>query len=181
MWYELGRFELDADAENYVLARATDEKYCIADAICVQKAWYNEAVNYHAEVKSIISSNLPLCFPEDKIGELNVAHSALGNVLVEETADKATVKAAMDAVNDILELRKHSFETDIENSLLVCTVCGHSEKLGDIDGDGSVTVKDTLDIIRTVVNNTTIENGDVNGDGKVSLVDVIRIMKLIAQ
>ena len=138
VWYELGRFELDADAENYIVMRATDEKYCIADAVRVQKAWYNEAVNYHAEVKSVIGGNLPLCFPADKIGELNAAHSALGDILVEETADKATVKAAMDAVNDILALRKHKLEADTENGLWVCTVCGHSEKLGDIDGDGSM-------------------------------------------
>ncbi|MBQ4556496.1 MAG: discoidin domain-containing protein [Clostridia bacterium] len=52
---------------------------------------------------------------------------------------------------------------------------------GDIDGDGSVTIKDALDLIRVIVNNHTVENGDVNGDGKINLADVIRVMKKIAQ
>ena len=181
MWYELGRFELDANTENYVLMRVTDDNYQIADAVRVQKAWYNEAVNYHAEVKSIIGGNLPLCFPADKIGELNAAHSALGDILVEETADKATVKAAMDAINALLALREHSFEIDEENGLKVCRGCGYSEKLGDIDGDGSTTLKDALDLIRAIVNDKTVENGDLNGDGKVGLADVIRVMKLVTK
>ena len=180
MWYELGSFELDADAENYILMRATDEKYCIADAIRVQKAWYNEAVNDHAEVKSIISSGLPLCFPDDKIGELNAAHSALGDILVEGTADKATVEAAMDAVHDILAFRKHSFKTG-DDGYNVCTVCGHSEKIGDIDGDGIVAIKDVLILLHAVLNDKDIEKGDINGDGKLNFVDVLRALKLTIQ
>lgn len=52
--------------------------------------------------------------------------------------------------------------------------------VGDIDGDGLVTVLDVLMLIRTIVNDETVNNGDINGDGKVGLLDVIRIMKLIA-
>jgi len=52
---------------------------------------------------------------------------------------------------------------------------------GDIDGDGVVAIKDALDLIRSIVNNNTVENGDVNGDGKVNLADVIRVFKLIVK
>ncbi|MBQ8836903.1 MAG: hypothetical protein IJ002_05295 [Clostridia bacterium] len=52
---------------------------------------------------------------------------------------------------------------------------------GDIDRDGSVTIKDILKLIRVVVNNQTIENGDLNGDGNIGLIDVIRVMKIVAQ
>ena len=52
---------------------------------------------------------------------------------------------------------------------------------GDIDGDGSVTVKDVLILLRMIVNDQTDEKGDVNGDGRVNLADVVRVMKLIAQ
>ncbi|MBQ6892600.1 MAG: dockerin type I repeat-containing protein, partial [Clostridia bacterium] len=55
------------------------------------------------------------------------------------------------------------------------------EVAGDIDGDGSVTIKDALDLIRAIVNDQTVENGDVNGDGKVDLADVIRVFKLIVK
>lgn len=53
--------------------------------------------------------------------------------------------------------------------------------VGDIDGDGLVTVLDALMLIRAVLNNLTIENGDLNGDGKLSLIDVLRVIKLISQ
>ncbi|MBQ7661229.1 MAG: hypothetical protein IJS44_04175, partial [Clostridia bacterium] len=60
---------------------------------------------------------------------------------------------------------------------------GNVEKhvIGDIDGDGSITLKDALDLIRAIVNDKTVENGDLNGDGKVSIADVIRVMKLMAK
>lgn len=179
MWYELGRFELDAKADNYVLMLATDDNWHIADAVRVQKAWYNDAVDLHAEVKTVISGDLPRCFPDDKIGSLNAAHSALGDILVEETADQATVKAAMDAVNDIFKLREHSFEADAENGVWVCTGCGHSEKIGDIDGDGNVTIQDVLEFLHAILDDKTVENGDLNGDGKVGFADVIRVIKLL--
>ena len=53
--------------------------------------------------------------------------------------------------------------------------------VGDIDGDGNVTIKDALDLIRVILNDETIENGDVNSDGKVGLADVIRVLKLLAK
>ncbi len=72
------------------------------------------------------------------------------------------------------------FDEDKDN---LCDACSTLTKeiLGDIDGDGRVTIKDALDLIRVILNDKTIENGDVNGDGKVGLADVIRIMKLVTK
>ena len=52
---------------------------------------------------------------------------------------------------------------------------------GDIDGDGNVTTKDALMLVKSIVNNQKLEGGDINRDGKVNAVDVIRVMKLITQ
>ena len=184
MWFELGRFELDANAENYVLMRATDDNYQIADAIRVQKAWYKDAAALHAEIKTLVSDinddNPPACFPVDMAGKLNAAHSALGDILVEETADKETVSNAIAAMNTVAAFRIHSFEAG-GGGYNVCTVCGHRVKIGDVDGDGSVTLKDALELIRAVVNGQAVQNGDLSGDGKISLADVVRILKQIAQ
>ena len=49
--------------------------------------------------------------------------------------------------------------------------------VGDINGDGIVTIEDAMRLIYTIVNGQSIENGDANGDGKVGLADVIRVMK----
>lgn len=53
--------------------------------------------------------------------------------------------------------------------------------VGDLNGDGSVTVVDVLTLIRAIVDGKTNANADVNGDGKADLLDVIRIIKLAIQ
>ena len=53
--------------------------------------------------------------------------------------------------------------------------------IGDVNGDGIVTVADALVIIRALLNDISLPNADLNGDGKLSLVDVIRVIKLISQ
>lgn len=50
----------------------------------------------------------------------------------------------------------------------------------DVDGDGNVTLKDVLAILRSFVNKNFI-GGDLDGDGKVSLTDIVRILKLITR
>lgn len=52
---------------------------------------------------------------------------------------------------------------------------------GDVDGDGEVTLKDALMLLRMVTNEQFTENGDINLDGKISLVDVIRVVKQIVR
>ncbi len=48
---------------------------------------------------------------------------------------------------------------------------------GDTDGDRNVTIIDAINILKAVINNTSVNNGDMNDDGKVNLLDVIRAMK----
>ena len=50
--------------------------------------------------------------------------------------------------------------------------------LGDVNGDGSVTVADALTLLRGILNQSEIANGDVNGDSKQTLVDVLRVLKM---
>lgn len=61
------------------------------------------------------------------------------------------------------------------------TITVSTAAVGDIDGDGSVALKDVMLLLCAVVNDQTVENGDLNGDNKISLVDVIRVMKLVTQ
>ena len=171
MWFELGTFELDSNAENYVLARAADDKYFIADAVRVQKAWYNEAAVLHSEVKTVLGGKLPLCFPQDKENELLSAHSALGDILVEETADKLTVLKAIEELNDIIALREHDLAEDASTDRMVCSVCGHTEEIR------KYTIEEILIFIKDYLNDNKASLPDVNYDGKVSLADFVRMLK----
>ncbi len=53
--------------------------------------------------------------------------------------------------------------------------------VGDINGDGVLSVMDALKVLTSVVNGTELESADMNGDGTINLLDVIRILKLLAQ
>ena len=53
--------------------------------------------------------------------------------------------------------------------------------LGDIDGDGRVSLADALKLIRSIAGGNTVKNGDVNGNGRVDLADVIRVLKLVIE
>ena len=88
---------------------------------------------------------------------------------------------------------KHSYDdgvTDPENAgvkIYTCTVCGdtYTEEiptepvLGDMNGDGAVTVVDVLVLVKAVLNGDAAVGGDLSGDGAVTLIDVIRLMKMI--
>ncbi len=103
---------------------------------------------------------------------------------------------------DVLKLTFSVDDTEVDNHIIsvnaietyncekepvdTVAICGDvsvvdDTVVGDIDGDGMVTVLDALILVRAIVNDETVKNGDINGDGKVGLLDVIRIMKLIAQ
>lgn len=49
--------------------------------------------------------------------------------------------------------------------------------LGDIDGDGELTVADVLTSLRAVLAGDLENAPDMNGDGKVSLLDILRMLK----
>jgi hypothetical protein len=53
--------------------------------------------------------------------------------------------------------------------------------VGDIDGDGIVTIDDVFALIKAVLEDTPLVNGDISGDDKQNIIDVIRVLKLITQ
>ena len=53
------------------------------------------------------------------------------------------------------------------------------DEVADYNGDGALSVADVLILLKTIVDNSAIENGDLNGDGKVGLVDVLHLLKHI--
>lgn len=79
-------------------------------------------------------------------------------------------------------------DDDFENTTVICKdgkvvyTNGQPETVvyGDVDGNGEVTVKDSIDMLSCILNNTAQSSFDVSGDGKVTVVDVILLMKYIA-
>ena len=53
--------------------------------------------------------------------------------------------------------------------------------VGDIDGDGAVTLADVMSILKAFTNDRFIENADLNGDGQINLIDVIRALKAVVE
>ena len=111
--------------------------------------------------------------------------------LEDATVDAAVLKLTFAVADNVSEgnyiISVNALETydisgtAIDTTSVPCEVSVSARKVGDINGDGIVTVLDAMKLIRAIVNDETIENGDVNGDGKVGLIDVIRVMKLITQ
>lgn len=89
----------------------------------------------------------------------------------------------------------HSFEEIIVTKPTVSTVgqlkrtcktCGLTEHEeipmleivhGDLDGDGTVSVKDVLTSLRAVLSGSSLDGADMNGDGEVNLLDILRMLK----
>ncbi len=53
--------------------------------------------------------------------------------------------------------------------------------LGDVTGDGEISVADVLLIIKAVLNDGRLANADMNNDGVLTLLDVIKTLKAITQ
>ena len=111
--------------------------------------------------------------------------------LEDATVDAAVLKLTFAVADNVSEgnyiISVNALETydisgtAIDTTSVPCEVSVSARKVGDIDGDGFVSIVDAMKLIRAIVNDETIENGDVNGDGKVGLIDVIRVIKLITQ
>ena len=123
-----------------------------------------EVVSEVTATDSIVNSGYSLCVGYDPMKPFRFSELTYDSVKVFSEALTAAELSASHSPTD-------------ENVLLWMDF----EKVkGDFDGDGSVTIKDALVLIRAIVNDQTIENGDISGDGKISLIDVLRVMKLIA-
>ena len=126
------------------------------------------------------------------------------------TVDKAETCAApgskshhctrCDAVADVTEIpaagHKFGAWTIIREATLddtgerthTCEVCGTTETetiprrvRGDADGDGAVTIRDALLVLRAVLDGAAVNPYmDANGDGKLMLADVLLILRLAA-
>jgi len=96
------------------------------------------------------------------------------------------------SVAEDVECGEHVFVLDVAEALdenqealaatpvsAIVTVPANAPVVGDINGDGIVTIVDVLIVLRAVLDDKTIDNADMNGDGKLGLVDVIRIVKII--
>ncbi len=57
--------------------------------------------------------------------------------------------------------------------------------LGDVNGDGAITVTDVMMLVNDVLGNTNdnfiLENANVNGDDKISVTDVMALVKMVLQ
>ena len=53
--------------------------------------------------------------------------------------------------------------------------------LGDINGDGSVSILDVVQIINMVLESTPDENADINNDGTVDVLDIILLVNIILE
>ena len=51
--------------------------------------------------------------------------------------------------------------------------------MGDVNGDGEVSIADVNAAIDMILSGTQAPNGDVNGDGEVSIADVNSIIDII--
>ena len=97
----------------------------------------------------------------------------------DETANPFAESGASPA-SDVYEI---TFTADMADEYTVTVTTAEEglteDTLGDVNGDGTVTIADVLITIKAILNKTKI-NADMNADGKVTLVDVIRMLKLIA-
>lgn len=83
----------------------------------------------------------------------------------------------------------------IHISLLACTLCGllaagafsataNGRPLGDVSGDGLVTVSDVVELRRIISNGTPVEEtvffaADTDGDGQITVSDVVTLRRII--
>ena len=71
------------------------------------------------------------------------------------------------------------YETDYWHKFT--NIIGIDDEPGDVNGDGSVTIKDVTDLIDLLLGGDTIsnENADANGDGIVSIKDVTDLIDML--
>lgn len=77
----------------------------------------------------------------------------------------------------------YTFILTQEQESLKLTVRGFSGMIGDVNGDGTITVTDVTLLVNYILNNSEdnfiIENADVNGDGEITVTDVMALVDII--
>lgn len=118
-------------------------------------------------------------------------------VLLSETGANATIQASITlsyTVAESVKAGEYTFMLAVSEAFdenreaitatpvsAVVTVPADAPVLGDVNGDGAITVLDVLLAIKALLNEETLANADMNGDGVLSLIDVIRIMKAVSK
>ena len=104
-----------------------------------------------------------------------------------ETIDSTVIPAAGHQFGAWTIIREATLD-DTGERTHTCEVCGASETetmpkrvRGDADGDGAVTIRDALLVLRAVLDGAAVNPYmDANGDGKLMLADVLLILRLAA-
>jgi len=69
-------------------------------------------------------------------------------------------------------------QADLSATLTVSNI-----KLGDVNGDGKITITDAVGIVNHILGNASSnfhpEAADVNGDGGISITDAVRVVNII--
>ena len=104
-----------------------------------------------------------------------------------ETIDSTVIPAAGHKFGAWTIIREATLD-DTGERTHTCEVCGTTETettprrvRGDADGDGAVTIRDALLVLRAVLDGAAVNPYmDANGDGKLMLADVLLILRLAA-
>ncbi len=105
---------------------------------------------------------------------------------VRETSAAHIYSSDCDAVCNVCGSRRKTTVEHKYNDENVCELCGTRKLVGDVNGDGQVTVKDAIAILRhnaevELLTGSQIIAGDLNGDGTVNPKDAILLLQYNAQ
>ena len=127
--------------------------------------------NNSAATALIVDSDYDFCIGYDPSKPLRKSELTFDTVVLYNEALTAEQLSAFSEVSDENVILRLDFEKPYVQG----------ELIGDIDGDGIVTIADALILANPVVNGIYREKGDLNGDRKITLIDVICVIILIAK
>ncbi len=92
--------------------------------------------------------------------------------------DKNALPFANEGASGISHVYEITVDASIENSYSIIVT---ESLLGDVNGDGMISVYDALTALNAIINSGTCPAGDTNMDKKLSLIDVLQILKETAK
>ncbi|MBQ4556132.1 MAG: hypothetical protein IJA60_00610 [Clostridia bacterium] len=115
--------------------------------------------------------------------------SVISNTGIADTVDMTvTLTYAVENVTnsdefnfEICELEAYDEKGAVAFTTANAAVTYAESIVGDVDGDGSVSVIDVMLVLNAVTNGKKIVNSDMNGDGSLSLIDVLQLLKKTVQ
>ncbi len=173
---EFTLYEDDGETEGYLDGKFRQTKVSVtsvaSDAwkIDIEKTTGDFATEYtKRNVKIRIHSNLPIT--SALIGDTAATVTLL-------SMDKNALPFANSGASAISDVYEISAEVDMskDTSILVT-----SATLGDVDGNGFLSVNDVLLALRGVLNNKRTPVADMDKNGKLELLDVIKLLKEVVK